>query len=304
MHGVVAVWKEAGMTSFDVVFKLRKIFETKKIGHTGTLDPDVEGILPICVGDATRIAELLTDSGKKYSAEIALGKQTTTEDSSGEVVVEDLSHKRVTREEIQTVLQQLTGSIEQTPPMYSAVKVNGKRLYEYARQGKVIERPSRQVDIYAIQLKSEEEIFEGEEIRFSIDVHCGKGTYIRTLAVQIGELLGYPAHMSHLVRTMSAAFEKEQALTLRELEQLKEQGEISSALLPIETALSDYPCVAIEDEDLLFKVENGQVLSAVEELKTEPYVSFSKHGKIIAMYQLHPTKTGQMKPFKMFPFNR
>lgn len=302
-HGILPVWKERGMTSHDVVFKLRKILKMKKIGHTGTLDPEVEGVLPICLGDATRIASLITDTGKEYVAKVKLGWSTETEDQTGEVVERDSSHKQLSRAQIEEALAKLTGEIEQTPPMYSAVKVNGKRLYEYAREGKVIDRPSRTVQIDAIELLEDAVQFEGEAIEFSIRVSCGKGTYIRTLAVQIGELLGYPAHMSQLERTMSGGFRAEQCVTLQELQQVVDEGKEMTVIRPLEEALYEFPQVPIE-ESMLPLIENGQVLRQLDILTTQPYVVLMNEGKALAIYMQHPTKEGLMKPFKMFPFNR
>ncbi|MFD0943371.1 tRNA pseudouridine(55) synthase TruB [Savagea faecisuis] len=302
-HGILPVWKERGMTSHDVVFKLRKILKMKKIGHTGTLDPEVEGVLPICLGDATRIASLITDTGKEYVAKVKLGWSTETEDQTGEIVERDSSYKQLSRAQIEEALAKLTGEIEQTPPMYSAVKVNGKRLYEYAREGRVIDRPSRIVQIDAIELLEDAVQFEGEAIEFSIRVSCGKGTYIRTLAVQIGELLGYPAHMSQLERTMSGGFRAEQCITLQQLQEAVDEGKEMDAIRPLEEALFEFPQVQIE-ESMLPLIENGQVLQQLDILKTHSYVVLMNEGKALAIYMRHPTKEGLMKPFKMFPFNR
>ena len=151
-EGILPLWKEKGMTSHDCIFKLRKILHMKRIGHTGTLDPSVEGVLPICLGQATKVAEYIMNQGKTYVATVSIGTSTTTEDADGEVVEQNLSTKHFSKEQIISALQRLTGEITQTPPMYSAVKVNGKRLYEYAREGKVIERPSRKVTIHRLEL--------------------------------------------------------------------------------------------------------------------------------------------------------
>src|SRR3954470_17482435 len=200
MEGIIPLYKPKGMTSHDCVFKLRKILKMKRIGHTGTLDPDVTGVLPICVGKATKVAEYITDAGKAYEGEVTIGYSTSTEDASGEVIERRKVDRTILSSEIMQIFQKLTGTITQTPPMYSAVKVNGKRLYEYARQGIEIERPSRMVTIYSMELLDDRIQFSGEDISFRFRVSCSKGTYIRTLAVMIGEALGYPAHMSDLCR--------------------------------------------------------------------------------------------------------
>ncbi|MER2189712.1 MAG: tRNA pseudouridine(55) synthase TruB [Solibacillus sp.] len=300
MNGILPLWKERGMTSHDCVFKLRKILRTKKVGHTGTLDPGVEGVLPICIGQATRIAEYLTDAGKTYEAVISIGRTTTTEDAEGETVEENLAPKTFTRDEILAALTSLTGEIEQTPPMFSAVKVNGKKLYEYARAGQTVERPTRKITIYDLELLDDADDFSGEEVRFSIRIKCSKGTYIRTLAVQIGEALGFPAHMHELVRTASGTFTQENCFTLAEIADMMEAGEQERFLLPVEHALSDYPYIEITS-DIEKQIFNGQVLPQHALLKEHGKIVFGTGGRAFAVYVVHPTKEGQMKPEKMFP---
>lgn len=300
MNGILPLWKERGMTSHDCVFKLRKILRTKKVGHTGTLDPAVEGVLPICIGQATRLAEYLTDAGKTYEAVVSIGKTTTTEDAEGETVEEDTSSKSFTRAELLEALTQLTGEIDQTPPMYSAVKVNGKKLYEYARKGQEVERPTRKVTIHSLELLDDADQFEGEEITFNIRIACSKGTYIRTLAVQIGEKLGYPAHMKSLVRTASGTFTQDSCVTLQQVEEIMADGRIDEVLLPVEYALSAYPFIEI-DEKIEKQILNGQVLSKHALLKEHDKIVFGKQQKAYAVYSPHPTKEGFMKPEKMFP---
>ncbi|CAM3074022.1 tRNA pseudouridine(55) synthase TruB [Filibacter tadaridae] len=303
MNGILPLWKEKGMTSHDCVFKLRKILGTKKVGHTGTLDPNVEGVLPICIGQATKVAEYVTDSGKEYVAVVSIGKSTETEDADGEVVASDLSEKKFSRAQLEQVLQQLTGDIKQIPPMYSAVKVNGRKLYEYARKGIEVERPSRTVSIHELELLDSAELYEGEEITFRIRIACGKGTYIRTLAVQIGELLGYPAHMAALIRTASGTYKQPDCRTLDEVRELQEEGRISTIMRPMEDALTNFISVEIED-DMYDKVLNGQVLPEHPLLEDGQPIVFVKEDKAIAIYRRHPTKPGLMKPEKMFPRNR
>ena len=300
MNGILPLWKERGMTSHDCVFQLRKILKTKKVGHTGTLDPGVEGVLPICIGQATRIAEYLTDAGKVYEAVVSIGKTTTTEDAEGETVNQDLSFKKISRQQLLETLESLTGVIEQTPPMYSAVKVNGKKLYEYARKGEVVERPTRKVTIYSLQLLDDEESFAGEEITFHIRIACSKGTYIRTLAVQIGEKLGYPAHMASLVRTASGTFKKENCVTLQQVQEMMKEVTIDQIILPVEYALSTYPFIEV-DESNEKQILNGQVLPKHTLLKENDKIVYSMNEKALAVYVKHPTKEGFMKPEKMFP---
>ncbi|MBI6861995.1 tRNA pseudouridine(55) synthase TruB [Lysinibacillus fusiformis] len=300
MNGILPLWKERGMTSHDCVFKLRKILRTKKVGHTGTLDPGVEGVLPICIGQATRIAEYLTDAGKTYEAIISIGRTTTTEDAEGETVAQDQTIKKFSREQLQEVLASLTGIIEQTPPMFSAVKVNGKRLYEYARKGETVERPTRQVTIYALELLDDNESYEGQEITFPVRIACSKGTYIRTLAVQIGEEIGYPAHMKELVRTASGTFTRDNCFTLAQVAELMDEEQVATCILPVEYALTDYPYIEITSANEK-EIFNGQVLPADTLLKIHDKIVFGINGKAVAVYQAHPSKAGLMKPHKMFP---
>ena len=287
------------MTSHDCVFKLRKILKMKRIGHTGTLDPDVTGVLPICIGKATKVAEYITDAGKTYEGEVTLGFSTTTEDASGEVVETRKVDRVISKSEIIEMLHTFTGTIRQTPPMFSAVKVNGKRLYEYARQGIEIERPTRLVTIYSIELL-DESLNNGETTSFRFRVACSKGTYIRTLAVMIGETLGFPAHMSELSRIKSATFSLSDCFTLEEIETRMLDGSITDILYPIETALSHLPKYVINDK-ITEKVKNGAVLPIPDQFKKEDHllVLESEDGKALAIYIHHPEKPGMMKPSKV-----
>jgi tRNA pseudouridine55 synthase len=300
MEGILPLFKPKGMTSHDCIFKLRKILRMKRIGHTGTLDPEVDGVLPICIGRATKVAQYITDAGKTYEGEVTIGFATTTEDATGEIVAEKKVEVSIARTEIISVLQSLTGEIVQIPPMFSAVKVNGKRLYEYARKGIEVERPSRTVMIYEIQLLDDREVFEGDTITFRFRVACGKGTYIRTLAVMIGEHLGYPAHMSKLTRTESAAFTLDDCVTLEEVEKLVESGHFSEVLRPIEFALSYLPKYRINDK-LAEKVKNGAVLPIPDHLLhiAGSIVIENEEGLVLALYQPHPQQPGVMKPEKV-----
>ncbi|PAE43353.1 tRNA pseudouridine(55) synthase TruB [Bacillus sp. 7884-1] len=300
MEGILPLYKPAGLTSHDCVFRLRKILKTKKVGHTGTLDPDVTGVLPICIGKATKVAEYITDAGKSYEGEVTLGYSTTTEDASGEKVEEKKVVDTFSRKEILKVLESFTGEIEQTPPMYSAVKVNGTRLYEYARKGIEVERPTRKVTIYRLELLDEREEFSGETISFRFRVSCSKGTYIRTLAVMIGESLGYPAHMSNLIRVQSAAFTIDDCLTFEQIEKLMETGTISTCLRPLEMALSHLPKYIINDK-VAEKVKNGALLPIPDYLinSNGPIIAQTEEGNALAIYSVHPNKSGLLKPVKV-----
>ena len=235
------------MTSHDAVFKLRKILGTKKIGHGGTLDPDVLGVLPIAVGKATRMVEFMQDEGKVYEGEITLGYSTTTEDASGEVVAETPVLSPLDETTVDEAIASLTGPITQIPPMYSAVKVNGRKLYEYARAGQEVERPERQVAIYQFERTSPIS-YESELARFTFRVKCSKGTYIRTLSVDLGKKLGYAAHMSHLTRTSAAGLQLEDALTLKEIAEKVEAGQLDF-LHPLEIGTGDLVKVILTPEE-------------------------------------------------------
>lgn len=300
MNGILPLWKEKGMTSHDCVYKLRKILGTKKIGHTGTLDPNVEGVLPMCIGHATKIAEYVTEAGKEYVAIVSIGRSTETEDIDGDTVLIDETYKSFTREQIETAIVNLTGEIEQTPPLYSAVKVNGRKLYEYARKGIEVERPTRIVTIKELQLLDAEEVYEGNEVTFKIRIVCSKGTFIRTLAVQLGEALGYPAHMALLERTVSGPYHKEDCKTLAEVAQLKEADLLNTIVQPLEDSLAEYPFFEVDDE-LYFKIINGRVLPAHPLIHDDCPMVFTKNEKALAIYKSHPRKPGLMMPEKMFP---
>lgn len=300
VEGILPLFKPKGLTSHDCIFKLRKILKMKRIGHTGTLDPEVDGVLPICIGRATKVAEYITNAGKSYEGEVTIGFSTTTEDATGEVVQSKKVEVEFTRQEIEAVLMSLTGEIVQTPPMFSAVKVNGKRLYEYARQGIEIERPSRTVTIYSLELLDERDIFKGDTISFRFKAACSKGTYIRTLAVMIGERLGYPSHMSALTRIKSASFTLEDCFTLTEIEEMVANGSFPEVLRPIEEALSYLPKLAINDK-LAEKVKNGAVLPIPAQLQglSGSIVIETEQGIALALYQPHSSKIGFMKPEKV-----
>lgn len=294
MNGILALWKEKGMTSHDCVFKLRKILKTKKIGHTGTLDPEVDGVLPICVGVATKMVEFMLSSNKQYSGEITLGFSTTTEDATGDVVERTPILNMPNIEEIDRIMESMIGEIEQVPPMFSAVKVNGKKLYEYARANQEVERPKRQVIIYDFKRTTDIRVNNDGTVSWGFAVTCSKGTYVRTLAVDLGVKLGYAAHMSALTRTMSAGFTPQQCVTLSQLESMSDV-EKKNVLRSIEEAFVDYSTVVI-DEVLWQKVKNGAVVEQFCEISP---VFLVYRGKIVALYEQHSHKKGLMKPKKM-----
>lgn len=232
------------MTSHDAVFKLRKLLQEKKIGHGGTLDPDVVGVLPIAVGRATRVIEFMTEAGKVYEGRVTIGFSTTTEDASGEVVAQKtVLPNSLSEEQIDEAMARFVGTISQTPPMYSAVKVNGRKLYDYARAGQEVERPSRQVTISSFERISPL-VYENDCVTFAFRVACSKGTYVRTLAVDLGQSLGYPSHMSFLERTASADLTLDKALTIHEIADKITQDDWSF-LLPVEYGVMGLPRVDV-----------------------------------------------------------
>ena len=248
LSGIVNLKKEAGMTSHDAVFKLRKILKEKKIGHGGTLDPDVTGVLPIAVGKATRLIEYMQEEGKIYEGEITLGISTTTEDASGEVVEVTPVSPDLSQEMVDQAMAAFVGQVVQIPPMYSAVKVDGRKLYEYARAGQEVERPKRTIEISSFE-RTSPLVAEGDLVRFTFRVKCGKGTYVRTLSVDLGAKLGYASHMSKLERTGSAGLTLDDALTLAEISDLVEKGDFSF-LRPLELGIGDLPTVELTSEQV------------------------------------------------------
>lgn len=229
--GMINVYKEKGFTSHDVVAKMRGILGQKKVGHTGTLDPAAEGVLPICAGKGTRLCDMLTDTDKTYRATLLLGVETDTEDMTG-TVLKTADPSGLTEEQVREAILSFVGEYRQVPPMYSALKVNGKKLYELAREGQVVDRKSRPVRIHEIVIES---ICLPEAV---IRVTCSKGTYIRTLCKDIGERLRVGGCMKELLRIRAGRFRVEESLTLSRLQQLKEEGRLPEAVLPVETVLS------------------------------------------------------------------
>jgi len=238
LEGVLGIWKPAGWTSHDVVAKARRILRVKRIGHTGTLDPAVTGVLPICIGRATRMVEYLQEKPKAYEAVLRFGIATDTQDLDGEVVERaDASH--LTEERIRDAALSFVGDIEQVPPMVSAVKVGGKRLYELARQGVTVERKPRPVTIHRLDVLRIDASGPYPEIGFS--VRCSKGTYIRTLCVDIGRKLGVPAVMASLVRTESAGLTASDCVTIEQLAELQAEGRLAERLIAADRLLGEMP---------------------------------------------------------------
>ncbi|RLL45357.1 tRNA pseudouridine(55) synthase TruB [Oceanobacillus piezotolerans] len=294
MNGILPLWKPKGYTSHDCVMKIRKWYKTKKVGHTGTLDPEVEGMLPICIGQATKIVPFLTDTRKTYIATVQLGLSTDTEDATGEVIEEMKIDRIPTEEEVDDVLQSFLGTTKQIPPMYSAVKVNGKKLYEYARENKKVERPVREIVVYEIERLSK------VNTSFRFRVICSKGTYIRTLCVDIGKKLGYPAHMSHLVRTETGSFTEKNAITFDMIEDAVEKNKQEELLSPMIKGLDHLGFWQV-DNMIKRRVLNGQKLTRPQEIMSnDPFVIIDEQQRVIAIYQIHPEDEEQIKPIRVF----
>ncbi|TXL67722.1 tRNA pseudouridine(55) synthase TruB [Cerasibacillus terrae] len=296
MKGILPLWKPRGLTSHDCVAKIRKLYSTKKVGHTGTLDPQVEGVLPICIGQATKIVPYLTNTKKTYKAEVELGIATETEDAYGKVVEKMDMLTQPSLKQIDQVLKTFTGIITQVPPMYSAVKVKGKKLYEYARENKTVERPKREITIYELKRTSQ---YDMEKNRFSIEVICSKGTYIRTLCVDIGKTLGYPAHMSNLERSQSGSFSKENSITFDMIEKASIHNRQQELLIPILQGLDHLPIIEVNQE-VKRRVLYGQKLPTPNEVKTkEPFVIIHED-EVLAIYQVNREKQDQIKAVRVF----
>ena len=240
MDGILVIRKEKGYTSHDVVAKLRGILHMKKIGHTGTLDPAAEGVLPVALGRGTRLVELLTEKEKTYEAVLRLGVSTDTQDMTGTVLSE--MTVTVTEEEVREAVESFVGEQMQVPPMYSALKVNGKKLYELAREGKTIERKPRPVVFYEIR------IMDISLPLVRISVTCSKGSYVRTLCNDIGEKLGCGGAMEELLRTRSGNFTLEESLMLSQVEEAVSDGTIMEKIVPVEEVLSMYPALTATAE--------------------------------------------------------
>lgn len=293
-NGIINIYKEKGFTSHDVVAKLRGILKQKKIGHTGTLDPDAEGVLPVCLGKATKLCELLTDKDKTYEACLRLGIQTDTQDMTGKVLKE--SQVICSEEEVKETIASFVGDYEQIPPMYSALKVNGKKLYEYAREGVEVERKPRRVTVYNIDIKK----IQLPNVWFTVE--CSRGTYIRTLCNDIGECLGCGGCMDSLIRTRASVFGIEQSRKLSEIEQLREEDKISTILYPLDAMFQKLEAETVKEEfqRLLY---NGNPLRKEffeEEIPKESQIRvYDKEKHFIGIYTWDG-KRNQYRPEKLF----
>lgn len=250
IHGIINIYKEPGYTSHDVVAKLRGILKQKKIGHTGTLDPAAEGVLPVCLGKGTKLCDMMTDKRKTYRAVMLLGIETDTQDTTG-TVLRQSSTGELTEEQVRQAALGFIGHYEQIPPMYSALKVNGKKLYELARQGKEVERKARPVEIYSLEIE------KIELPRVTMSINCSKGTYIRTLCYDIGRVLGCGGCMEKLVRTKVDRFEITESLRLDEVEALTASGRLEEKVVPVDQMFSSLPEFVSEGEELDRLLHNG-----------------------------------------------
>lgn len=293
-NGVINIYKEQGFTSHDVVAKLRGILKQKKIGHTGTLDPDAEGVLPVCLGSGTKLCGMLTDRDKTYETVLLLGQSTDTQDLSGTVL--ERAEVSVTEEMAREAILSFVGTYEQIPPMYSALKVGGRKLCDLARAGQEVERKARPVVIYGI------EILEVCMPRIRMSVSCSKGTYIRTLCHDIGEKLGCHGCMEKLLRTKAGQFLLEDSLRLCEVERLRDEGRLEEAILPVDEVFTAYPKAVLKKESSHLGYNGNPFRETdltVQDVKEGEIRVYDHAGAFIGIYAWHP---GQRlyRPVKMF----
>jgi tRNA pseudouridine55 synthase len=297
INGVINVYKEAGYTSHDVVAKLRGILKIKKIGHTGTLDPEAEGVLPICIGNATKLCDLITDKQKEYQGVLKLGVRTDTQDMTGKIIQSYDGDINFSQKEIEEVVQGFVGNISQIPPMYSALKVNGKKLYDLARQGIEVERKPRNITIHYINI---------DEVNMpyvTMTIGCSKGTYIRTLFNDIGDKLKTYGAMEKLLRTKSGNFVLDNTIKLSEIEDLVKEDALMNcdSFITTDEVLSDFQKIHLKDEYKRF-VMNGNMIDAkmIDEdiLVAGSYRVYIDSDRFVALYKTEDAKT--FVPEKMF----
>ena len=300
INGILNINKEAGYTSHDVVARLRGITKQKKIGHTGTLDPDARGVLPICFGKATKVCELLTNGEKVYVTTLLLGKSSDTQDSSGKILSE-CTTSHLTEEEVVACVKSFQGESEQIPPMYSALKVDGKKLYELAREGKEIERKPRKIRI------EEMNILEVDLPRVKMEIRCSKGTYIRTLCHDIGEKLGCGGLMEELLRTKVGDYTLENSITIDEFREQFESGHVDHLLMKIEEVFHEYPKLYLkkEGESLAYNgnpLPSRMITGGVWLQKGAMARLYNEWGNFIGIYQWLESASGEgrLKVEKLF----
>lgn len=275
MDGILNINKAIGMTSHDVVAKIRKLLKQKRVGHAGTLDPAASGVLPICVGQGTRVAEYLSESGKAYQAEILFGIVTDTYDAEGSIVrIADVSNLTLT--EIEAILPQFLGPQMQLPPRYSAIKLQGQPAYKRMRSGEEITLEARPIELYQLQ------ILDWQPPRLTLTVQCSKGTYIRSLAYDLGERLGYGAHLSALIRTRSGPFVLSESVTLERIAEAIEQGTLEHLVSPADTVLQQYPALHL-DAATVERVLHGNAFRHDEQSHTALARVYDTQGRFLAI---------------------
>ena len=284
-NGIIIIDKPAGWTSMDVCAKLRGILKTKKIGHAGTLDPMATGVLPVFVGRATRAVSFAEGGEKEYVAGLRLGRTTNTQDTEGQTLTR--SPVTVGREELEAVLPRFTGEISQIPPMFSAIKINGQKLYDLARQGKEVERKARAVTIFALEV-----VEQVSETDYILRIRCSKGTYVRTLCHDIGQALGCGGCMFSLRRTMAAGFTLDESVTL---EQMQEGGE--ALLRPTDSLFRDRPDYRLKTEKQEERCRNGNPFFIQENLPEGEYRIYGREGAFLCLSRLQGDTMTSLKNF-------
>lgn len=296
MNGIINVYKEQGYTSHDVVAKLRGILHMKKIGHTGTLDPDAVGVLPVCIGRATKLCGMITDCGKAYEAVMLLGTRTDTQDVSGTVL--EQKEVNVTEVQIMDTINSFVGEYDQIPPMYSALKHNGKKLYELARQGIEVERKARRINISSIHVN--ELNLEDKVKTVTFTVECSKGTYIRTLCEDIGNKLGCGACMQSLKRTRVGLFGTDTSYTLSQLQELADNSKIEDVIIAVDNMFPDYPKVTVCEgfDKLLYNGNKLPEKAIIGEIGDNKEVRlYNNSQEFIGIYKY---EKGEFIPVKIF----
>ncbi|MCR5607452.1 MAG: tRNA pseudouridine(55) synthase TruB [Lachnospiraceae bacterium] len=299
-NGIINIYKEKGFTSHDVVAKLRGILRMKKIGHTGTLDPDATGVLPVCLGSATKVCDMLTNKDKVYETTFVLGFETDTQDISGEVIATyDID---TTKEAIEKAVMSFVGEYDQIPPMYSALKVNGKKLYELAREGIEVERKARRITIHNIDIKD----INMEKHEITMCVACSKGTYIRTLCYDIGKKLGCGGCLKELKRTKVSVFDISEAVTLDEVRKMADNNRIEEKILPVDSVFKQYDAIHLTERQNKAimngnKIPFDEVKKYIEKSEcSDMYRIYDENGIFLAVYECIQENRLMLKPVKMF----
>ena len=290
MNGIIIIDKPLGKTSHDMVSFIRRLTGIKKVGHTGTLDPQATGVLPVCIGNATKACELLTCENKAYRAELALGMTTDTLDCEGEILTEQ--PVLCDEETIKNAIMSFVGEIEQIPPMFSAIKKDGKKLYELARQGISIEREKRKITVHDIKINE----IDMEKDTVSFDVYCSKGTYIRTLCDDIGMKLGCGAYMNKLERIKSGKFSLDNAYTTEQITKLIEENKFEDALISVDKVFDIYPQITVDERQKGFLINGVRVrFKGLKEGQT--YRVYDKDGEFLSLSECNEERLTLIKAF-------